>query len=196
MTTTRRGEMGNARLARHGSLLLAVDIQERLAPHVEGSEALIERTRALMTAARRFGIACRLTEHCATQIGPVVAAVREGFTPDEIFNKTLFGATDHPAFVALLRATGAEHIVVAGMEAHVCVMQTVLGLLDEGFRVTAVADAIGARRARQADRQWALERMRAAGAILAGTETVLFEWTHSGNDPGFRAILQLVKNLP
>ena len=196
MTTTRHGGTGNTRLARHLSLLLAVDIQERLAPHVEGNEALIERTRALVTAARRFGIARRLTEHCPTQIGPVVAAVREGFTPDEIFNKTHFGATDHPEFVALLRATGAEHIVVAGMEAHVCVMQTVLGLLDEGFRVTAVADAIGARRARQADRLWALERMRAAGATLAGTETVLFEWTHSGNDPEFRAILQLVKDLP
>lgn len=196
MTATLHGGAGTARLARRDSLLLVVDVQERLAPHVEGNEALIERIRALLAAARRFGIARRLTEHCAAQIGPVVAAMREAFDADEIFTKTRFGATDHPEFVAMLRVTGAEHVVVAGMEAHVCVMQTVLGLLDHGFRVTAVADAIGARRARQADRQWALERMRAAGATLAGTETVLFEWTHSGDDPEFRAILQLVKELP
>jgi nicotinamidase-related amidase len=185
-----------ARLARERSLLLVVDVQERLAPHVADHEALIARTAALLAAAARFGIPRRLTEHCPGQLGPVIPTLRNEFADDEIFVKTHFGALDHPEFAAGLHRAGRTQIVVAGMEAHVCVMQTVLGLLDHRFAVVAVADAIGARGARAADRALALERMRAHGATLAGTETVLFEWTRAGDDPAFREVLNLVKSLP
>jgi len=81
------------------------------------------------------------------------------------------------------------------MEAHVCVMQTTLGLLSRGFEVFVAGDAVGSRAAHAADRTYALERMRAAGAVIVGTETALFEWTRSGDDPAFRAVLGLVKGL-
>ena len=181
---------------RDDCLLLVVDIQTRLAPHVAGHDDLIARAGALIKAARTFGIPRRLTEHCAHQIGPVVPEVRGQFTPNEIFAKTFFGACRHPAFLELLRATGRAHVVVAGMEAHVCVMQTALGLLDHGFGVTAVADAIGSRKPRQADRAAALARLQDAGAIVAGTETVLFEWLRGGNDPAFGELLRTIKALP
>jgi len=77
----------------------------------------------------------------------------------------------------------------------VCVMHTVLGLRGHGFEVVVVADAVGSREARQLDRELALRRMEAGGCALAGTETVLFEWTGSGADPHFRAILSIVKAL-
>jgi len=181
---------------RDDCLLLVVDIQTRLAPHVADHRDVIARADALIKAARSFGIPRRLTEHCAQQIGPVVPEVRGQFTPDEIFAKTFFGACRHPAFVELLRATGRGHVVIAGMEAHVCVMQTALGLLEHGFPVTAVADAIGSRKPRQADRAAALARLQDAGAVLAGTETVLFEWLRAGNDPVFADLLRTIKALP
>ena len=84
-----------ARLDRDRSQLIIVDVQERLAPHIEGSEAQIARCEALITAAGMFGIPKVLTEHCPAQIGPVVARLRTCFAPDEIFIKSYFAATDH-----------------------------------------------------------------------------------------------------
>jgi nicotinamidase-related amidase len=183
-----------ARLDRDRSQLLIIDVQEKLAPHIEGSEALIARCEALITAAGIFGIPKMLTEHCPSQIGPVVARLRTRFAADEIFIKSYFAATDHEEFASRL-VQGRDQLVVAGMEAHVCVMQTVLGLTAKGFEVFVVADAVGSRVARQDDRRYALDRMHAAGCTLGGTETVLFEWTRSGEDATFKQTLAIVKSL-
>lgn len=183
-----------ARLDRDRSQLLIIDVQERLAPHVEGSEALIARCEALITAAGMFEIPKVLTEHCPVQIGPVVERLRARFKPDEIFIKSYFAATDHAEFVSRLMQ-GRDQLVVAGMEAHVCVMQSVLGLAASGFEMFVVADAVGSRGARQDDRRYALDRMRAAGCTLVGTETAVFEWTRSGNDAAFKSALGIVKTL-
>lgn len=184
-----------ARLDRDRSQLLIVDLQEKLAPHVEGSDTLIARCEALITAAEMFGIPKILTEHCPAQIGPVVARLRMRFRPEEIFVKSLFAATDHSEFASRF-VQGRDQIVVAGMEAHVCVMQTVLGLAASGFEIFVVADAVGSRGIRQDDRRSALDRMREAGSSLVGTETTLFEWTRSGDDDAFKKILGIVKTLP
>ena len=184
-----------ARLDRDRSQLLIVDVQERLAPHIEGGDALIARCEALITAATTFGIPKLLTEHCPAQIGPVVSRIRTRFTPDEIFIKSNFAATDHAQFASRL-VQGRDQLVVAGMEAHVCVMQTVLGLTANGFEVFVVADAVGSRGVRQDDRRYALDRMRAAGCTLVGTETALFEWTRLGAEAAFKEVLAIVKTLP
>ena len=81
------------------------------------------------------------------------------------------------------------------MEAHVCVMQTVLGLATHAFAPFVVADAVGSRAAHALDRELALARMRDAGATLVGTEMALFEWARAGDDPVFRDLLALVKGL-
>ena len=183
-----------SRLDRDRSQLLIVDVQEKLAPHVEGSEALMARCEALITAAGLFRIPKLLTEHCPAQIGPVVARLRDRFAPEEIFVKAFFAATDHTEFASKL-VQGRDQIVVAGMEAHVCVMQTVLGLAANGFEVFVVPDAVGSRGVRQGDRGFALDRMCMAGCALVGSETVLFEWTRSGDDTAFKEILGIVKSL-
>ena len=183
------------RTDRDHSLLLVIDIQERLAPHVAGHEQLIRHTGALLVAAELLGIPKLLTEHCPAQIGAVIEPVRRRFAADEVFEKTCFGAADHPAFVDRVRQASRTTIVVTGMEAHVCVMQTALGLRRHGFAVVVVADAVGSREARYLDRELALQRLQHAGCVLAGTETVLFEWAASGVDPRFKAILSAVKAL-
>lgn len=183
------------RLSRDDSLLLVIDIQRRLAPAIEGNDKVLARTEALVTAAELFGIPKMITEHCPQQIGMLVEPLRSRFAPDEIFEKTAFSATDHPQFIERLRARGRQQIVMTGMEAHVCVMQAALGLRHEGFDVTIAVDAVGSRAVARADREAALARMQNAGCVLAGTETVLFEWTQAGTDPNFRSILALVKTF-
>lgn len=183
------------RLDRDSSQLLVVDVQEKLAPHVAGHEALIARCAALVAAADGLQVPKLLTEHCPAQIGAVVPRLRERFAPGDVFVKTHFAATDHAAFCARLRP-GRRQVVVAGMEAHVCVMQTALGLAARGLEVFVAADAVGSRAARADDRAWALQRLREAGCTLAGTETLLFEWTRAGDDAHFRETLRLVKELP
>lgn len=183
------------RVSRDDSLLLVVDIQRRLAPHVVGHESLIRRVNALVSAAQIYAIPKLLTEHCPGQIGPVIESLRLRFGADEVFEKTAFGAADHPQFVERVRNAGRRQVVIAGMEAHVCVMQTALGLRAHGFELIVAADAVGSRQPAQLDRELALHRLAQAGCRLAGTETLLFEWAGSGVDPRFRDVLALVKDL-
>ena len=196
---TRAGERSRhepARVDRDRCVLLIVDLQEKLVPTIAGHADVIARSEALLATARRFRMPCVLTEHCADRIGPVVAPLRERFDASEIFAKTFFAATDHPEFERRLRDHDRPQIVVAGIEAHVCVLQTSVGLLARGFDVFVAGDAVSSRTARQFDRVLALERIARAGGTIAGTETILFEWTRAGDDAAFRDVLEIVKRLP
>jgi nicotinamidase-related amidase len=184
------------RLDRARSVLLVIDIQERLAPHVLDHEAILARTLALIAAAARFGIPAIATEHAAERIGALLPAVRDSLAAEGVFAKHCFSATDEPGFDTWLRARKRPQVVLTGMEAHVCVMQTALGLASAGYEPFVVADAVGSRAERGEDRTLALARMRDSGCTLAGTDTVLFEWTRAADDPAFRDVLPLVKSLP
>lgn len=183
------------RLTREDSLLLVIDIQRKLAPAILDHERVTARTEALVTAADLFGIPKLITEHCPQQIGALVEPLRSRFGADEIFEKTAFAATDHPEFVRKVLAAGRRQVVMTGMETHVCVMQAALGLRAEGFDVWIVDDAVGSRPAAQRDRELALARLEHAGCVVAGTETVLFEWTKFATDERFRSMLALVKSF-
>jgi len=183
------------RIDRDDSVLLVIDIQRKLAPHIAGHEDLIRRTAALLQASDMFAIPRLVTEHCPNQIGVVIEPMRSRFAPDEIVEKTAFGAADDPAFIDRVQRTGRRRIVITGMEAHVCVLQTALGLQQQGFHVFVVADAVGSRAARQLDLKFSLRRMEQAGCVMVTTETVLFEWTQQGADPHFRDVLALIKAL-
>lgn len=183
------------RLAREDSLLLVIDIQRKLAPAIQDHERVTARTDALVSAAELFGIPKLITEHCPQQIGALIEPLRSRFSPSEIFEKTAFSATDHPEFLEMIRASGRRQVVMTGMETHVCVMQAALGLRAAGLDVWIVDDAVGSRAAAQRDRDLALARMTHAGCAIAGTETVLFEWTRYATDARFRSILSLVKTF-
>ncbi|MGE5666509.1 MAG: isochorismatase family protein, partial [Betaproteobacteria bacterium] len=116
------------RLDREHSLRLIVAAQARLAPHIADHEAVIARLEALGAAARGFGIPVLATEHCPDQRGPTVATLREPLTNQAMIAKQHFGAADEPALRARLQSLARRQVVIAGMETHVCVMQTALGL--------------------------------------------------------------------
>jgi nicotinamidase-related amidase len=181
------------RLRRSESFLLVVDVQKKLAPHVLGHEALTQRAEGLIRCATLLGIPVLLSEHSPGSIGPTVPTLAALVSSDRILRKTHFACTDQPACLDAFRSLRRKQALVCGMEAHVCVMQTALGLLERGFQPFVVQDAVGSRR--EEDRAAALERMRAAGCAMATSEMAMFEWMENADVPQFRDVLRLVKGL-
>lgn len=182
-------------ITRSNSALLVIDVQSKLAPAIAGNESIVRRTDALLQAAAFFAVPKLLTEHCPQQLGRVIEPLRGRFAADEIFEKTAFAATAHAEFIERARRLQRRCILLTGMEAHVCVLQTALGLRAHGFEVAIVADAAGSRVGRQVDRDLALSRLQQAGCLLTTTDTVLYEWTEAATDARFRDVLALVKSL-
>ena len=170
-----------------GSTLLIIDTQERLMPAIDDGDEVIGRCVQLATAARALGVHVVGTEENPGSLGPNVEAVRS--LCDTTFSKFHFSAASEPGF--LERLPQGRTLVVAGCEAHVCVMQTVIGLMEAGHPVKWVADAVGSRRA--VDRATATARARTLGADVVTTEMVIFEWLRTSEHPQFRTLLQLVR---
>ncbi len=180
------------RLRRDESFLLVVDVQQKLAPHVEGHERVIRKSGALIRAARELGLPVLMSEHCPEQIGETVPALRALVDGKDVLRKTHFSCADQPEALERFDALRRKQAVVCGMEAHVCVMQTVLGLQDRGFQPLLVSDAIGSRR--EEDRAAAIDRARAAGCAIGTAEMTVFEWMGRADIPQFRELLGIVKS--
>ncbi|GJD52582.1 hypothetical protein OPKNFCMD_5348 [Methylobacterium crusticola] len=174
-------------LARDDSSLLVIDLQGRLVPALDGGPALVERTAKLMRAAGLLAVPVLLTEQNPKGLGPTVPDLdRSGHA---VLAKTHFDASRAEGFFAHLPER--PEVVVTGAEAHVCVLQTVLGLIGAGRRAYVVEDAVGSRA--PASKAAALRRMARAGAEIVTTEMVLFEWLEDAGHPRFREIMGLVK---
>jgi nicotinamidase-related amidase len=178
-------------LDREDCFLLVVDVQERLAPAVLDGERVICNAGRLATAAQRLAVPVFMTEHCADKIGPVVPALRRLAPDDAVLAKVQFAVAREPACAARLAEARRPVCVVAGMEAHVCVLQSALSLKQAGYRPHVVADAVASRHA--ADKEIALARLRDAGIGLVTTEMVIFEWLARGDDAAFRELLSVIK---
>ncbi|WP_434618776.1 hydrolase [Azospirillum sp. B2RO_4] len=174
------------------SVLVVVDVQERLLPAIHDSERVVRNAAMLLKGAAALSVPVLVTEQYPRGLGPTVEAVRahlpEG-TP--VIEKITFGSTGEPAFNAAVEALNRRQIVLCGTEAHVCVMQTALGLRQQGHAVYLVADAASSRT--PANHAMALERMRAAGVTIVTTEMVLFEWMERAGTPVFKVVSALVK---
>jgi nicotinamidase-related amidase len=176
------------KLSRASSVLLLVDLQARLMPAIVEAEAVLANAARLSAAAAELRVPRLATEQAPDGLGPTVESLAEPGVP--VIAKTCFDATAGPELADQLPAPECV-VVVAGCEAHVCVLQTVLGLLARGRPVAVVADAVGSRTA--ANRHAALERMRAHGADVLTTEMVVFEWLADSETPAFRAVHKLIK---
>ena len=171
-----------------GAVLLLIDLQERLMPVIGGHEVVVARAVRLAEAATLLDVPVRATEQNPAGLGPTVPALAA--YPQAVLAKTTFSAAGDPGFPALLPA-GSGDIVVAGCEAHVCVLQTVLDLLGAGRRVVLAADATGSRD--PADKAVAVERARQHGAEIVTSEMVLFEWLRDARHPKFREVHKLLR---
>jgi nicotinamidase-related amidase len=191
-------EPGGARSARHpdllvrdDSILLLVDLQERLLPIVEGRAALVAKIATLARGAALLAVPTLVSEQYPQGLGRTVAPVLEAAPGAAVFAKTSFSCGADGAIVSALRRLDRGSVVLAGVEAHVCVLQTALDLLARGWRVHVVADAVGTRD----PRNLAVGRQRAAraGATITSVESVLFEWLGRSDVPEFRSVQALLK---
>jgi nicotinamidase-related amidase len=179
------------RLTRAKAGLVVVDVQERLLPAIFEKERVVQNTVRLIQGAGVLQVPLFATEQYRKGLGPTmpeVAATIPGFAPME---KVAFSACGAAGFIPALKAKKVSEAILCGIEAHVCVSQTCLDLLDRGFRVFVVADAVSSRTPE--NYRFGLDRMRAAGAVIVSTEMVLFELLEEAGTAKFKQILTLIK---
>jgi len=171
--------------------LLVVDIQERLAPHMAETDRVVANSCVLLDAAKRLGVPVLVSEQYPRGLGPTEPAVAAHVPDGTVVEKVHFSCVGEPGFPERLGALGRRQAVVCGIEAHVCVLQTVEDLLARGTEVFVVADATSSRT--RANHDAALERMRASGARVVTTEMVVFEWLEKAGTPEFKELSALIK---
>ena len=176
-------------MSRGDTALLVVDVQERLAPAIANHRRVVWNVRRLVDAAKVLAIPVVATEQYPQGLGPMVPELAErlGAVP----SKLTFSCGGCPEMLEDLDKRGVHKVLVCGMEAHVCVQQTVLDLLAAGWRVYVAVDAVGSRF--EVDCRTALARMDSAGATLTTAEAALFEWCDIAGTPEFKAISRLAR---
>ena len=172
---------------REASALLVVDFQTRLMPAIEDGGSIVAAAQLLLAAARLLDVPVAFTEQNARGLGATVPDLNPSMH-EPVLAKMTFDACRDSGLASL---PSRPSLVVAGCEAHVCVLQTVLGLLDAGRRVFVVQDAVGARRAES--KAAALRRMERHGAEVVTAEMAVFEWLATAEHPRFREALALLK---
>jgi nicotinamidase-related amidase len=195
------------RLKRNDTILVAIDLQERLIPAMHGGEELTELSALLIRGCRILGVPVLATQQYTRGLGATVDAARAALTeplpsdkagagavPAADFvpvEKTSFSAVGEPEFMRRLKESGKKNVLICGVEAHVCVLQTVLDLLAAGFDVFFASDAVSSRK--HSDTEAAFYRMAAAGAAETTCESALFELLEGAKESGFKQISALVK---
>lgn len=170
------------------STLLIVDIQGRLMPVIHDGDAVVVANAKLAQAARLLDVPVVATEHHSKTLGVTVSPLAE--LVQSTFQKMHFSAARERGFDAWLPAA-RKTVLVTGCEAHICVLQTVIGLTELGYKAVLVADAVGSRK--PSDHHAALRRARAHGAEIVTTEMAIFEWMETCEHAHFRDVLRLVK---
>ncbi|MEL7668730.1 MAG: isochorismatase family protein [Actinomycetota bacterium] len=176
------------------TVLVVIDMQESLANVMDAREAVTGAAVLLVQAAGRLGLPMTVTRQNPAALGETIAEVREVAGVHAPVDKMAFDATHDEGFIARLEQTGRRTVVLAGMETHICVTQTALGLLRAGYAVHVAADAVCSRRS--SDHAVALERLRAAGAIVTTAESVVYEALGEAGTDRFRDVLRSVKARP
>ncbi|WP_425617094.1 isochorismatase family protein [Anatilimnocola sp. NA78] len=171
--------------------LLVVDMQEKLLKLIAGHERVTWNCRRLIDGAKLLGVPVAGTEQYPQGLGPTTSVLAERIGPMPA--KKIFSSRECAEIFYRWRDAGIYKVLVCGIEAHVCVQQTVLDLLSEGFRTYVAVDAIGSRAT--LDAEIAIRRLDASGATLTTTEAALFEWCETAANPQFKVISALVKEV-
>lgn len=176
-------------MSRANTALVVVDIQEKLMPLIHGSKRVLLQSGLLIDAAKILGVPTLVTEQYPKGLGPTVPELAEKL-PTAI-DKLVFSCCGESRFVEALGRTGVEQVLLCGIEAHVCIQQTALELLANGYRVLVAADAVGSRTAM--DRHWGLSRLMQSGVTVTTAESAVFEWTRQSGTPEFKQVSDRIK---
>ena len=173
------------------AVLLVIDVQGKLADLMHGKDDLIRHIAGLIRVADILNMPILFTEQAPLKIGTTIPAIAGSFNGRKPIAKNSFSCCGEKEFMRQLKALYRKQVIVAGIEAHVCISQTVCDLLDQHYEVQVVSDAVSSRA--EADKKCALKRMRAWGADVTSTEAVACELLRTSQHEKFKEIINLIK---
>lgn len=173
------------------SALVVVDVQGKLAQLMHEKDILFKNVQILIKAAGILDIPILWCQQCPESLGPTIPEIAELLTGSRPINKASFSCCGAPDFNDALDKLSRRHVILCGIETHVCVYQTAADLLAEGYSVEVIADAVSSRTL--ANKQIALRRLAANGANISSTEMTLFDLLKTAEHPKFKQIAKLIK---
>jgi nicotinamidase-related amidase len=179
------------RLLKDNCTTIIIDIQERLLPHISEHEMVLRNTEILIKGLQALNVPILVTEQYTKGLGFTVEPIKSLFTTFESLEKISFSCCDDEPFSDKLKPLSKKFVILAGIETHVCVLQTALDLLDNGYTPVVVADCVSSRKL--SDKQIALARIQNSGGIVSTYESILFELTRFAGNDTFKVISKLVK---
>ncbi len=179
------------RIKRENSAGLIIDIQGKLFPHMDNNKALLKKCITLIEGLKVLEVPLVITEQYPKGLGNTVDDIAALVAQDLHIEKIAFSCCDEPAVLQAVPMQNRKTIIICGIEAHVCVLQTVVDLHAAGYTAVVVEDCISSRN--QEDKRVAVERMRAEGAVITTCESILFELARVAGTDEFKAISRLVK---
>ena len=172
------------------TVCIVVDIQERLNPALADADTMTERSRILLQGLKAIGVRLLATEQYPKGLGSTVPAIRLLLDDAPVFEKTRFSAL-LPEVTDILQNLRTENVILIGAEAHVCMLQTVLDLRNEGFNVYVPFECTESRD--PANKQNALQQMQTAGAVVSNVESILFQLLGDAKHPAFKTVSKLIQ---
>ena len=180
------------RIKKEKTILVVVDFQERLVPAIYEGAAAVSEAAKLIKGVFTIGCPVLVTQQYTKGLGESVAEIKEAFPLFEHIEKSAFSAMGEPAFAQALQESGKKTVILCGIEAHVCVLQTALDMIEAGYEVFLTADAVSSRK--KTDKKYAFKRMKQSGVIMTTVEAVLFELLdNDSKSDTFKAVSRLVK---
>jgi len=194
--------MTTVQILKKDAVLVAIDFQEKLMPAIKDHETLEETTVKLIKGCRVLNVPILITQQYTKGLGPTTARITEAITADLFdgilrsaeytpIEKTTFSAMKEPEFVKAITDCGKKTVIICGIEAHICVQQTALDLLEAGYQVFLVYDCVASRK--ESDKKQSRRRLAAAGAVVTTYESVLYEILGGAKEVGFKQISAIVK---
>jgi nicotinamidase-related amidase len=168
------------------SCVVLIDVQEKLTPFVQEAKALVARCQWVIHLAKDLGVPVLVSEQYPSGLGVTVEPLHSLIAQDECFEKVHFSCFREPTFNQRLKALNKKQLVLIGIEAHVCVLQSAMEMKIAGYEVFVVVDAVSSRS--QLDYKYALKRMKQAGIHLVTAEMIFFEWVGQAGTPQFKVL--------
>ena len=179
------------RILAEDTMALFIDFQEKLVPAIANHDEIVEKAAILAKGLKEIGVPFAVTQQYTKGLGETVPAMKEALGDFKAVEKTSFSAMQTEEFSAWVKAQGKKTILVCGVEAHICVLQSIMDLVKEGYNVFIVADCVGSRAVYNKD--YGVQRAVQEGALITTCEAALFELVQGAGTPHFKVISKLVK---
>jgi nicotinamidase-related amidase len=179
------------RILQNEAVTIIVDIQEKLLPHIHDGEKILKNCQKLIEGLQILSVPFIITQQYTKGLGSTVLPVVQLFPEFNFIEKNTFSCFEEPGFRERVVSLNKQNVIICGIEAHVCVLQTCLDLLEGGFIPVIVEDCISSRKLN--DKLIAVERMRQEGARITTMESLLFELTRKAGNDQFKSISRIVK---